>query len=289
MNIHLIEEHKCFGGVQYVYSHFAESTDCVMRFALYLPPMTDKPVPALYWLSGLTATEQNFITKAGAQRMAAQLGLALIAPDTSPRNVNIPGDRQVDDFGEGAGFYLDATRMPWAKNYQMYRYVTKELIDTIEQNFPIVSDRRGLIGHSMGGHGALTVGIKNPDLFHSLSAFAPICSASRSPWGIKAFTGYLGEDRELWQSYDACFLIESLGWPHGEILVDQGSDDPFLETQLKPDLFQQACEKAQVPLNLRMQPGYDHNYYFIASFIEQHLEFHAQNLLLTLERQAKLA
>lgn len=279
MSFRLIETHQCFDGTQNVYAHYSESTHSEMRFALYLPPAAkQKSVPVLYWLSGLTCSEQNFITKAGAQRMAAMLGLALVAPDTSPRGLNLPGESDRENFGEGAGFYLDATKMPWKKHYRMYRYISSELPLFIAENFPVDKNKMGIFGHSMGGHGALTIGIKHPELFHSLSAFSPLCAPTQTPWGRTAFQGYLGNEEQSWQDYDASQLIIKHPWPHGEILIDQGTADPFLEEQLKPELFAAACAQAHVPLTLRMQKHYGHNYYFIATFIEDHLRFHAEQL-----------
>ncbi|KTD57728.1 S-formylglutathione hydrolase [Legionella shakespearei] len=279
MSFRLIETHRCFAGYQNVYAHFSESTQSDMRFALYLPPAAEqKPVPVLYWLSGLTCTEQNFITKAGAQRMAAELGLAIVAPDTSPRGVTEQEDSKRDNFGEGAGFYLDATQMPWKKHYRMYSYISRELPDFIAENFPVDKNRMGIFGHSMGGHGALTIGIRHPELFRSLSAFSPICAPTQAPWGQNAFQGYLGDKEQGWGVYDASQLIIKHPWPHGEILIDQGMADPFLEEQLKPELFVAACKEAHVPLQLRMHEQYGHNYYFIATFIEDHLRFHAKKL-----------
>lgn len=279
MTIELIEEHHCFSGVQRVYVHQSTVTHCSMRFGLFLPPQANnKTVPVLYWLSGLTCNEQNFITKAGAQRIAAQLGLALVVPDTSPREINLPGDRAHYDFGLGAGFYVDATQDPWSKYYQMSTYVTEELPQLLGQHFPLDEQACGIFGHSMGGHGALTLALKNPKQYHSVSAFAPICAPTQCPWGQKAFTGYLGADKEIWKDYDACELMVTRGWPHQRILIDQGTQDPYLEEQLKPGLFQTACSNKNVSLKLRMQKGYDHSYYFIASFIEDHLSFHASML-----------
>ncbi|KTD40442.1 S-formylglutathione hydrolase [Legionella parisiensis] len=279
MAIKLIEEHFCFEGTQRIYSHQSEVTDCTMRFGLFLPPQAQKQsVPVLYWLSGLTCTEQNFITKAGAQRIAAHLGLALVVPDTSPREVNLPGDKESYDFGVGAGFYVDATQSPWSKYYNMSTYVHEELPNILQQNFPLNHHACGIFGHSMGGHGALILALKYPTQYRSVSAFAPICAPSQCQWGQKAFTGYLGTDKKQWKKYDACELIVERGWPHQHILIDQGVEDPYLKEQLKPELFQAACVKAQVALNLRMQKGYDHSYYFIASFIEDHLNFHASIL-----------
>jgi S-formylglutathione hydrolase len=280
MVMELVEEHQCFGGVQRVYTHQALSTQCIMRFGLFLPPqaMVQK-VPVLYWLSGLTCSEQNFISKAGAQRLAAELGLALVVPDTSPRGIELPGDHDHYDFGLGAGFYVDAIQKPWSKYYQMATYVSDELPALLQQHFPLDHQACGIFGHSMGGHGALTLALKNPNLYRSVSAFSPICAPSQSPWGQKAFTGYLGTDQHLWLDYDASALVAARGWPHQEILIDQGAADPFLQEQLKPELFQDACARAQVALNLRLHQAYDHSYYFIASFIDDHLRFHASVLV----------
>jgi S-formylglutathione hydrolase len=275
----LIEEHFCFGGVQRVYAHQSAATQCRMRFGLFLPPQAQQQnVPVLYWLSGLTCTEQNFITKAGAQRVAAELGLALIVPDTSPRGVALPGDNDSYDFGLGAGFYVDATQMPWAKHYRMATYIQDELPSLLASLASLDTQACGIFGHSMGGHGALTLALKNPQQYRSVSAFAPICAPSQCTWGQKALTGYLGTDKQLWHEYDACELIRSRGWAHQDILVDQGSADNFLHEQLKPELLQAACAQAGVKLNLRLQQGYDHSYYFIASFIDEHLRFHASRL-----------
>lgn len=279
MAIAIIEEHRCFNGVQGVYSHQSSLTNCLMRFAVFLPAITKtEKVPALYWLSGLTCNEQNFITKAGAQRIADELGLIIIVPDTSPRGIEIAGDRESYDFGVGAGFYVDATEYPWIEHYQMSRYISDELPQLISQHFPVITERTGIFGHSMGGHGALVFALKNPQQYRSVSAFAPICAPMQCPWGRKAFTGYLGQDEEVWKNYDATELVEKKGWSNSSILIDQGLQDPFLQEQLKPDLFQAACLRAGVQLNLRMQKGYDHSYYFIASFIEDHLRYHASLL-----------
>jgi S-formylglutathione hydrolase len=250
-----------------------------MRFGVFLPPQAEaQRVPVLYWLSGLTCTEENFIVKAGAQRVAAELGLALVVPDTSPRGLKIPGESESYDFGLGAGFYVDATQAPWSRGYRMYSYVTKELPQLVAAEFPVDSARVGIFGHSMGGHGALTVALKNQDYYKSVSAFAPISSPMRCPWGEKALTGYLGTDRARWREYDATALIEERGWRGPALLVDQGTADQFLETQLQPGLLEEACRRAGVPLTLRLQAGYDHSYFFIATFIEEHLRFHARNL-----------
>ncbi|MGE5049267.1 MAG: S-formylglutathione hydrolase [Deltaproteobacteria bacterium] len=274
-----VSQNKSFGGVQSVLRHEAEETGCPMRFGLFLPPQAEAGrVPVLYWLSGLSCTEENFIIKAGAQRVAAELGLAIVTPDTSPRGVRNPGDDASYDFGLGAGFYVDATQMPWSRNYRMYSYVTAELPRLVAEQFPVDARRTGIFGHSMGGHGALTIALKNPGTYRSLSAFAPIASPLRCPWGEKALTGYLGPDRASWQAYDSTALIAERGWKGPPILVDQGTQDQFLDSQLHPELLQDACARAGVPLELRMREGYDHSYFFVATFIEEHLRFHARNL-----------
>ncbi|MBA2656989.1 MAG: S-formylglutathione hydrolase [Tatlockia sp.] len=279
MTLELIEEHRCFGGNQLIYSHYSEQTHCKMRFAIFLPPQANhQKVPLLYWLSGLGCDEQNFINKSGAQRLAATLGLALVCPDTSPRGVQLPGDRDSFDLGIGAGFYVDATQKPWSQHYRMSSYITAELLSLIEQNFPVDQQRTGIFGHSMGGHGALILALKNPELFLSVSAFAPLSSAMQAPWGQKALNTYLGMEKSAWKAYDACELIKSKGWPHAALLIDQGTADPFLKEQLKPELLEQACTKAGIDSRLRMQQGYDHSYFFIASFIDDHLRFHAKQL-----------
>jgi S-formylglutathione hydrolase len=279
MSLKMITQNKSFGGTQTVYSHESTTTGCEMRFAIFLPPQaSQQKVPVLYWLSGLTCTEENFIVKAGAQRIAAELGIAIVVTDTSPRGLNIPGEDASYDFGNGAGFYIDAVIDPWAKNYRMYSYVAVELPQLIAENFSVDTQRVGIFGHSMGGHGALIIALKNPSYFKSLSSFAPICSPSACSWGQKAFSGYLGTDQTKWQEYDATALIKKHGWNNCPILVDQGSKDQFLVEQLKPELLEAACKEAGVKLNLRMQEGYDHSYYFIASFIEVHLQFHHKNL-----------
>ncbi len=270
---------RCHGGVQSVFSHASAATGCVMRFGVFLPPRAERErVPVLYWLSGLTCTEENFIVKAGAQRVASELGLALVAPDTSPRGDGVPDEPDSYDFGVGAGFYVDATRAPWRRNYRMYSYVSEELPALVAATFPVDGARAGICGHSMGGHGALVLALRNPRRFASVSAFAPIASPSRCPWGEKALAGYLGPDREAWRAYDATALIEAHGWAGPPVLVDQGTSDPFLDTQLKPQLLREACARAGVALDLRLREGYDHSYYFIATFIEDHLRHHARNL-----------
>jgi S-formylglutathione hydrolase len=278
MSIATVTESRAFVGVQGIYSHDAVATRCPMRFAVYMPPQSrNRPVPAVYWLSGLTCTEENFVTKAGAQRVASLLGLALVVPDTSPR-VMLAGDRDHWDFGVGAGFYLDATREPWSRHYRMDAYVTSELPQVVAERFNIDPHQMSIVGHSMGGHGALVLALRNPDRYRAVSAFAPIASPMRCPWGEKALRGYLGDDREAWRAYDATALIENRGWRGPPLLVDQGTDDPFIDTQLKPALLEEACRNASVPLDLRYREGYDHSYYFIASFIEDHLHYHALHL-----------
>ena len=278
MTLEIISEARCFGGTQGVYSHSAETTKCTMRFSVYRPPQAEAgPVPVLYWLSGLTCTEENFTVKAGAQRYAAEHGVMLVAPDTSPRGLDLPGEDDAYDFGSGAGFYVDATESPWSAHYRMYSYITDELPKLILDNFPGEKARQGVFDHSMGGHGALVCALRNPDLYRSVSAFAPIVAPTRVPWGDKAFRGYLGEERASWRKYDACELIRD-GARAPEILVDQGTLDGFLEEQLRAELLREACEAAGQPLNLRMQDDYDHSYYFIASFIGDHIAHHAKAL-----------
>ena len=277
--LNAVSRNRCFGGMQGVYTHAAETTHCSMRFGVFMPPQAESArVPVLYWLSGLTCTEDNFIVKAGAQRVAAELGVAIVVPDTSPRGLGYPGEADAYDFGLGAGFYVDATEAPWSEGYRMYSYVTNELPAYVERHFAVVAGRAGIFGHSMGGHGALTIALKNPDRYRSVSAFAPIASPMRCPWGEKALTGYLGSDRGRWREYDATALIADRGWRGPALLVDQGTSDPFIESQLKPELLRQACEQAGVALDLRLRDGYDHSYFFIATFIEEHLRFHARHL-----------
>lgn len=274
----LSASHRCFGGDQQFYTHAAQSTACGMRFGLYLPPQAaHRQVPLLMFLAGLTCTEETFAIKAGAQRVAAELGLALLTPDTSPRGVRLPGDDASYDFGLGAGFYLDATEAPWSAHYRMYSYVAGELPDLVAAHFPIDRQSIGLSGHSMGGHGALTIGLKHPDRFRSLSAIAPIAAAMQSPWGRRALPRYLGPDRDRWRRYDATELMKDPGPAAGRspLLIDQGLDDEFLEDQLKPELFEAAAEAAGYPLTVRRHSGYGHGYWFIASVIEDHLRHHA--------------
>ena len=277
MSFKILSEHRCFGGVQGVYSHFADSTNCEMRFSVFTPPQAEEsPAPVLTFLSGLTCTEENFTFKAGAQRHAAEHGLMIVAPDTSPRGDEVADD-ETYDLGQGAGFYVDARVSPWSAHYLMYSYITQELPLLIQANFPGNTERQGLFGHSMGGHGALVCALRNPYQYHSVSAFAPIVAPSGCPWGVKAFTAYFGDDRERWRRNDACELIRS-GLLQSEILVDQGTADPFLKEELKPELLRDACDATDQPLTLRMQEGYDHSYYFIASFIADHIAHHARIL-----------
>lgn len=275
---------RCHGGWQKRFTHLSASLRCKMTFSVFVPPQIDegKSLPVLYWLSGLTCTDENFSSKAGAQRVAAELGILLVIPDTSPRGDDVPDDADgAYDFGLGAGFYLNATQAPWSKHYNMYDYVVEELPRLIEQHFS-VSDKRAISGHSMGGHGALTIALKNPKKFTSVSAFAPIVNPSQVPWGMKAFSHYLGEDKHDWRQYDACYLLEhQLSKDDARdlpILIDQGTADSFLAEQLKTDMFTAACERAGINAQVRMQDGYDHSYYFISSFIEEHLRFHAKAL-----------
>ena len=271
-----IERHACFGGSQEVWQHESSTLGGTMRFAVYLPPQAARgPCPVLYWLSGLTCNEQNFITKAGAQRHAAEHGVILVAPDTSPRGGEVADDAAYD-LGQGAGFYLNAAQQPWAAHYRMYDYVVQELPALVDAHFPTTT-ARAISGHSMGGHGALVIALRNPGAYRSVSAFSPIAAPARVPWGEKAFSAYLGDDRASWQAWDASALVAT-ATERLPLLVDQGSDDEFLELQLKPELLRAACESAGHPLDLRIQPGYDHSYYFIASFIGEHIAHHARAL-----------
>ncbi|MBW4499677.1 MAG: S-formylglutathione hydrolase [Scytonema hyalinum WJT4-NPBG1] len=277
-HLNLISEYKSFDGKLGFYSHPSSTCNGEMRFAVYQPPQaTQKPVPVLYFLSGLTCTEETFMVKSGAQQYAAKYGLMLVAPDTSPRNTGIRGEDDDWDFGTGAGFYVDATVEPWASHYRMYSYVVHELPGLIAQHFPVQPEQQGIFGHSMGGHGAIVCAIRNPQQYKSVSAFAPIAAPIRCPWGEKAFSRYLGEEKESWREYDASELVRQLGY-HSSILIDQGTADKFLKEQLLPQVFEQACVAVNQPLNLRYQEGYDHSYYFIASFIEDHIRHHANSL-----------
>jgi S-formylglutathione hydrolase len=273
----VIAEHACFGGVQGFYSHVSTAVQGVMRFAVYRPPQAARgPVPVLTYLAGLTCTEETFPIKAGAQRVAAELGLMLVAPDTSPRGAGVPGEDADWDLGTGAGFYVDATQPPWAPRYRMYTYVTRELPAAVAANFP-ASPVQGIFGHSMGGHGALICALKNPGQYRSLSAFAPISAPMRCPWGIKAFTAYLGPDRQAWREWDASELMRR-GKLDGPVLVDQGTADKFLTDQLYPEVLEEAARSAGHNLKLRRHTGYDHGYFFISSFMEDHLRHHAGRL-----------
>ncbi|WP_187410934.1 S-formylglutathione hydrolase [Saccharophagus sp. K07] len=274
-----IGQNKCFGGNQLRYKHASPVLGCDMTFSIYLPPgaSADAPVPVIYWLSGLTCTDENFVQKAGAQKYAAEHGVALVAPDTSPRGEHIPRDPDgAWDFGLGAGFYLDATNEPWRKNYRMYSYITEELPKLIEAEFPLTS-KKSIMGHSMGGHGALTIALKNPGVYNAASAFSPICAPMECPWGVKAFSRYLGEDKTNWRQYDTCALIAERKNTI-PLLVEQGSADSFLVEQLQPEKLQQACAQNQHPLDLRIRDGYDHSYFFIATFIGEHVAYHAERL-----------
>lgn len=284
MTIEKLSEHKSFDGTVGFYRHRSTVNNCDMQFSVFVPAQAKTAaVPALTWLSGLTCTEETFMIKSGAQRIAAELGLMLIAPDTSPRGKNVPDDPDgAYDFGLGAGFYLNATEAPWNRHYHMYDYVTAELPELVFAEFPGDRSRQGIFGHSMGGHGALTIGLKNPQTYTSMSAFAPICSPVNCPWGQKALGNYLGsgDNRKRWQEYDATELVKSIGEdrPRHPIVVDQGLSDQFLDEQLHPHLLEAACKEQGVTLQLERHPGYDHGYYFIATFMEKHLRFHAEAL-----------
>ncbi len=272
-----IEQHACFGGQQEVWTHTSSVLNCTMRFGIYLPSQVQaRPCPVLYWLSGLTCTEQNFITKAGAQRYAAEHGLILVAPDTSPRGSDVADDAMSFDMGQGAGFYVNATQAPWAAHYRMHDYVVHELPQLVESYFPALG-ARAISGHSMGGHGALICTLKNPGHYRSVSAFSPIVAPSQVPWGAKALRAYLGDDPTTWKAWDACELVKTAR-ERLPILIDQGGADEFMEVQLKTHLIRSACDAAGHPLQLRTQQGYDHSYYFIASFIGEHIAHHAKAL-----------
>lgn len=275
MSLELITSNKCFDGWHRQYRHDSTSLQCSMRFAIFLPAQsTDGPLPVLYWLSGLTCTDENFMHKAGALQQAANLGIVIVAPDTSPRGEQVPDDPNGQyDLGFGAGFYLNASQVPWQRHYQMYDYISQELPALIEANFP-VTQRRAISGHSMGGHGALSIALKNPDRYVSVSAFSPIANPINSPWGQKAFSAYLGPDQSAWAAYDSSVLMAQADASYPPALVDQGSADGFLTEQLHPESLTAAANISQYPLTLRMQPGYDHSFYFINSFIAEHLQFH---------------
>lgn len=274
----LLSSTKSFGGWLKRYRHESLSVRSDMTFAIYLPPQAEtQKVPVLYWLSGLTCTDENFMQKAGAFRKAAELGLAIVCPDTSPRGTEYPGEHESYDFGSGAGFYVNATVEPYSNTYHMYDYVVQELPHLVETHFPI-TDKRSISGHSMGGHGALICALKNPGKYQSVSAFAPIVNPTQCPWGRKAFEGYLGEDSKAWEAWDATCLVENAE-ERLPLFIDQGEADGFLEEQLKPEALEVACEKVGHPITLRRQPGYDHSYFFISSFIDEHLEFHSKALV----------
>ena len=274
-----IGENRSFGGRQLRFTHTSRTLNCDMNFSVYLPPAAENgEVPVLYWLSGLTCTDENFVTKAGAQHYAARHGVAIVAPDNSPRGEGVPDDPEgAYDFGLGAGFYVNAVQEPWAKHYQMYDYVANELPALVAAQPSIDAERAGIFGHSMGGHGALTIALKNPQNYRSVSAFSPICSPLNCPWGEKALGNYLGGDREVWKQHDSTELVRA-AQQHLPILVDQGAADDFLHEQLKTELLQQASAEANYPITIRMQPGYDHSYFFISTFIGEHIEFHMQHL-----------
>jgi S-formylglutathione hydrolase len=275
----VISEHACFEGMQRFLAHESEACHTGMKFSVFEPPQARRgPVPVLYYLAGLTCTEETFAIKAGAQRVAAELGLMLVTPDTSPRDTGIAGADAAWDFGHGAGFYLDATQPPWSRHFRMESWVTQELRELVAARFPARDDRVGLFGHSMGGHGALTLALRHPGRYQSVSAFAPIAAPTQCPWGDKAFSGYLGADRAAWAQHDATALIQA-GHRLPPLLIDQGLADKFLAEQLHPHLFEHACAQAGQPLTLRRHEGYDHGYYFIASFVEDHLRHHAATLL----------
>jgi S-formylglutathione hydrolase len=279
----ILSSHGCFGGVQRFCMHDSRVIGLPMRFSVYLPPAAvheKKRVPVLFYLAGLTCTEETFPAKAGAQRLAAKLGMALVSPDTSPRGAQVPGEADSWDLGVGAGFYLDATQDPWRKHYRMETYFIEELMPLVGETLAIDAARAGIFGHSMGGHGALTLALRHPGKFRSVSAFAPVVAPSQVPWGVKAFTSYLGEDRDEWKAHDATQLMGAHAQPPypGGILIDQGLDDKFLEEQLKPELFEAACKRAGQPLTLRRHAGYDHSYYFISTFVADHLRHHSRHL-----------
>ena len=273
-----ISSNLIFGGHHKRFTHTSTACACEMTFAIYLPPQTQQgKLPVLYWLSGLTCNDENFSTKAGAQRVASELGIVLVMPDTSPRGVNLPGEDDSYDFGSAAGFYLNASVEPWSKHYRMYDYVVDELPTLIAEHFPVDPSRQSISGHSMGGHGALTIALKNPQRYRSVSAFAPIVAPSQVAWGQKALRGYLGDNTDTWLEYDSVALIKN-GARFDSLLVDQGGADDFLNEHLRPDLLKQACAEAGIPLTLNICEGYDHSYFFIATFIEEHLRYHANYL-----------
>jgi len=276
MSIQETESVKEFDGWLKRYTHESSSCNCEMTFSVYLPPLAEtEKVPAVYWLSGLTCNDDNFRTKAGAQRYASELGIALIIPDTSPRGDDVPDEEDRYDLGKGAGFYVNATQEPWSKNYQMYDYITKELVELAEENFPIITGVRSVTGHSMGGHGALICAFKNAGMYRSVSAFSPICNPVNCGWGQGCFDAYLGDNKDTWEDYDATSLVKN-GVQKLPVLIDHGLDDEFLAEQLHPQNLLDACEVADFPITLRMQDGYDHSYHFISTYIGEHLAFHAK-------------
>jgi len=281
--LEVISEHRCFDGVQRFYKHESEAIGLPMKFSVYLPPQASltpiQRLPVLFYLAGLTCSEETFMIKGGAQRFAAQHGIMLVACDTSPRGAGCAGEDDDWDFGTGAGFYLDALQTPWSQHYRMESYVAQELFTLATEDLPGDKNRAGIFGHSMGGHGALTLALRHPDKYHSVSAFAPIAAPTRCPWGHKAFAAYLGDDKETWHQHDASSLMAQRNNPFpGGILIDQGLSDNFLEAQLYPEAFEQACREAHQPLTLRRHEGYDHGYYFISTFMQDHMAFHAQQL-----------
>ncbi len=280
LNLELLSEHRCFDGVQRFYRHQSHEIGLPMNFSVFIPPQAAQgPVPVLFFLAGLTCTEETFMIKAGAQRLAAEHGLMLVTPDTSPRGAGVAGEDDDWDFGSGAGFYLDATQAPWSKHYRMESYIVSELGDIVTRDLPGDAARMGIFGHSMGGHGALVLAQRHPQRFRSVSAFAPIAAPSRCPWGVKAFSAYLGDDRQAWASHDASALMENSSKPFPKgILIDQGLADGFLAEQLYPEAFEEACAAAGQPLSLRRHEGYDHGYYFISTFMRDHIAFHAERL-----------
>ena len=276
--IKLVSKYKSFNGWTEFYSHDSQSTQTLMKFSVYRPPQAESSkVPVLYWLSGLTCTEENFMIKSGAQKRASQLGLMIVACDTSPRGANIPGEDQDWDFGTGAGFYLDATQAPWSKNYKMESYVVRELPKLIEANFPVIAELKSISGHSMGGHGALTLALRHPSEYKSVSAFSPIAAPRLCPWGKKAFTNYLGANEEEWKQHDTSWLVAN-GKTKIPFIVDQGGSDSFLKEQLRFDELKKACQQSGYPAELRLHENYDHSYYFVSSFIDEHLDYHARLL-----------
>lgn len=285
MPLEIVSRSRCFGGTQFVYRHTSTATSTEMRFSAFVPPQAEeKKVPVVWFLSGLTCTEENFTVKAGAQRIAAELGLLIIAPDTSPRGEGVPDDPAgAYDFGLGAGFYVDATAAPWSQHYRMRAYIEQELPALVSAELPAEMSRQSIMGHSMGGHGAITIALRNPGRFASVSALAPITSPMRCPWGTKALAGYLGADQSAWRAYDSCALIAD-GARLPDLLVDQGTADNFVQDQLHPEFLEAACTAVGIPLTLRRQEGYDHSYFFIATFISDHLRYHASALGLSVAR-----